>query len=271
MGAVFQAHLHGGDPEALLKAAFAVLDRAPGRVGATPTWLLNALDSGHRAVGAGLAMDDRQAVLRGLRAMRDASAGVLAVTFRLMRDRPLTVDGKRFALPETPVHLASPDTWMRGFFAGLVLRDEASTRWFVEVPGKELLDERVRARPYAYVAVDALRGMRVDANGWQRVLATSRQWASEDPELQPYDKAIVLPMLAVLDRIYAGVPALDEALVAALEAHKAWYSEGDGKGDERGIVALGPLALGVWAHSCGLTPTVESDYLPTWLLTTRWS
>jgi hypothetical protein len=159
---------------------------------------------------------------------------------------------------------------MRGFFAGLVLRDELATSHMCGVPGSKLLNDRVRAAPYAYMAVNCLRGLRIDADGWQKVLVDAHARFADDPEVTAYDKAIGVHVLNLLDVVYAGVPLLDERLETALAAHRTWWTSDERTNHAKGQVALGPLGLAVWAHSCGFPTQLASGYMPQWLITSDW-
>jgi hypothetical protein len=61
-------------------------------------------------------------------------------------------------------------------------------------------------------------------------------------------------------------PAFDEAMWKALEGHKHYYAKAEGKKDMLGMIALGPLAMAVWAKDLGVNTTVESDYIPRWII-----
>lgn len=265
------AHLPSRDLEPVLARALADVERLAPSLSTTPDLFGHAQLTALQAVGAGLYTHaDQEVVLRALRFVRDIGIGAMLVTFPQLAGTPFELDGVVRPLPTRHTPIASPTLWRRAFYAALILRDEQRSEWLVGIPGSVLLNERVRARPYAYMGVNVLRGMRVDAEGWQDVLAKAFVRAETDHGLQEFDRKIVLPDLKIVDQIYAGVPALDRAIAQALEAHKTFYSEGERAADAAGMVALGPLALAIWARSCGFSTTVESTYLPGWLLTTSW-
>jgi hypothetical protein len=263
-------HIAPIDLDARLERGLGELDQALERVAHTHEWWINVLDSAHSVLGCAVALDDREAAKRALVVLQDAARAILAVTFQQMRHMPLTLEGKPLVFEADPYPLASPDTWTRGFYAGMIARNDLVTGHMASVPGSQLLNPRIRAQPYAYMLCNCLRGLRIDADGWQKVLADAQKRVAENDELPRYDRLIGVPMLALLDTVYAGVPAFDAALHEALVAHKAWWTSEDRAEDPRGLVALGPLAMAAWAHSCGFATTVESDYLPYWMLTARW-
>lgn len=269
-GLVVSSHLPPADLEPVLEAGLLDLDQALARVAHTHEWWLNVLDSAHSVLGAAVALDDRAAAKRGLVVLQDAGRAIMAVTFRQMRQMPLTLEGKPLVFEADPYPLASPDSWMRSFFAAMIARNELVSGHLASIPGSQLLNNRVRAQPYAYMLCNCLRGLRIDSHGWQEVLADAQRRAAANDDLTTYDKRIGLPILGLLDTVYAGVPAFDAQLHAALKAHKLWWTSEDRAADPRGQVALGPLAMAAWAQSCGFTTTVESEYLPNWMLTASW-
>ena len=85
-------------------------------------------------------------------------------------------------------------------------------------------------------------------------------------EVAEYAQAFVVPLLKMLLAIYEGPEPFNAALVDALEAHQRYYTTGTRNNDPRGFVALGPLALCSWADDCMIPVTVESGYIPKWLV-----
>ncbi|MDK0521030.1 immunity 49 family protein [Streptomyces sp. ML-6] len=62
----------------------------------------------------------------------------------------------------------------------------------------------------------------------------------------------------------------NQALVEALELHKAYWSAPERSGDLAGFLALGPLAVACLAYDAGFPVEVESEYLPVRLLDRSW-
>lgn len=207
-------------------------------------------------VRAGLSL-----VLASAVACLDASLDIGGVASFTLDGHPIELSRKG------PSDLATTATWKLGFYASLLLRDNARSAWLANYPLAVLEASPHTALPHTYVMVHALQGFRLDADGWQSDLDHAVMLAEAEPENRRWIEAFELPLMRLLQVIYTD--RLSEGFEAALLAHKAYYDRKHDRNALQGFVSLGPAALAGWAFDCMKPVTVESDYAPGWLIEGR--
>jgi len=161
-------------------------------------------------------------------------------------------------------------TWRQAFFAALAAREREATEVLTHVSLESLRKGQVRSPAWFYAGVEAMQALVRKRDDAGERLTTAMKAA--DPETcDRADRSWVLdiarPVLELAWNAYSrDQQAFDEAMWKALEGHKHYYSKAEGKRDIMGMIALRPLAMAVWAKDLGITTTVESDYIPRWII-----
>ena len=234
-----------------------LLIRVPRNLGALPMKchrIAASRDLGELAVGA---IDDLRLVVE--------STLLLFSAFRTDAPETLTLRGVHFKRPRASVHGYITTTTLRNaLYCAMILRDRAAIEELAQIPMELIRSSPTVADAYAYPMAEALQGMVTDEGGWQDRLTESIVLAQR--ETYRYTKEIGLPVLRMMEAIYQGEEAFNQALYEALLAPRTYWSRGDKKNAPEGLLALAPAALAAWAWD-GMTPiTVQSGYAPDWLI-----
>jgi hypothetical protein len=184
-------------------------------------------------------------------------------------------EGEPAKLSGGPEDAASPSLWLDGLRMANVCRERESIKWLVEAPATVLRASTTRADEYAYLYVEALRGW------WQSNPKTGdllvEALAATDPDhlvnADPdYVVDLVVPEMDCFLRILGkDQPAFNAALAKALQLHEAYWNTDERRNDFDGFLALGPLAMAAIAHDRAITVEVDSEYVPSGLVTWDWS
>jgi len=137
-------------------------------------------------------------------------------------------------------------------------------------PNAALRKGQARAPEWFYLTLEALQAfVRKRDDAGEKL--TSAMKATDPEKCAPQDKTWILdvawPLLELAWTIWnRDAAAYDEAMWKALQGHKHYYTKSEGKRDILGMIALRPLAMAVWAKDLGLVTTVESNYIPRWII-----
>jgi hypothetical protein len=195
------------------------------------------------------------------------ASGAIATLAAAEAPTQVEVGGRRWWLAQTgPTSAAHVDAWRAGFYLACIARERAALDALCSAPIDLLRRSSGPVEDCQYLVVDALQGW------WQRDsdaglrLRTALD-ASAPDELHGVADDLVLellrPELELLSWFMLGQPeGLSDALAAALEHHRVFWSTGSRRTDPDGYLALGPLAVASLAHDAGWAIAVESDYLP---------
>jgi hypothetical protein len=137
----------------------------------------------------------------------------------------------------------------------------------VEYPEEYLRRADGERDEYTFTAVETHRAFAQGKPAWQG-LAEKTEREMERASIAPA-RYIVLDRarIAVLRAIASGdVGTLDSAMVGLLKAHKAIFGRGQDSKGAGSLLCMPALALGAMAFDRGIETTVESDYMPRWLL-----
>ena len=160
--------------------------------------------------------------------------------------------------------------WRYGFYAALAAREHEATEVLTQVSLGSLRKGETKSPEWFYITVEAMQAFVRKHDDAEQKLAAAMK-ATDPDTCDPADKNYVLdiawPILDLAWNAFARDTAgFDEAMWKALEGHKHYYTKAEGKRDMRGMLALGPLAMAVWAKDLGVNTTVESDYIPRWII-----
>jgi hypothetical protein len=187
--------------------------------------------------------EEREAELSRFEALREE---ILAAQPMLRR-----VAAGRFAA-------LSPEAMLEqlGGDCGQILSDIATTR-------DNLLAGRLPLWSVQPIVTATTAGLKVSDPDKQALLQDKVRGARKKAAIT----AVGLAALSIgLGLVYADSDRFDAALRAALAGHVKHYTRGSERNDPRGFFSLPLAALASWAHDCETEITVQSDYLPGWLV-----
>ncbi|WNZ10437.1 immunity 49 family protein [Streptomyces sp. 11x1] len=183
---------------------------------------------------------------------------------------------KERTLPTTgPRPNVNADSWLKAFYLALICRENERLGELARVPVSLLRESGATFDEYIYSWVETLQRFWLgqDGVGDHLVAAVdgtgpdSAQWADQD-----YMSSILYPPIILFYRyLREDHEKFNEALVDALRWHKEYWTASDDRAiNSDGLVAFGPLAIACLAHDKGFPIEVESEYLPSALLTFAW-
>ncbi|MDQ3789235.1 MAG: immunity 49 family protein [Actinomycetota bacterium] len=173
-----------------------------------------------------------------------------------------------------PEYFTSATNWLTAMWMAHAARDEATIQRLAEVP-LDLLRAADDTEPeYALAMVDLLGRFVRQERGVAEALDAALR-ATDPAGLHPlrrdYVLKIVVPQLDVFHHLADEPDGFNQALVAALELHKEYWTRTDEDADSPfGFIAPGLLALASFAHDTGTPVDVRSDYLPLRVLDGTW-
>ena len=161
-------------------------------------------------------------------------------------------------------------SWQLGFFAALAAREREATEVLTQVSEDTLRKGQAKAAEWFYASFHALQAfVRKRSDAEEKLVAAMK--ATDPDTCHPADRDYVLDIAwPVLELAWHAFrrdnAAFDEAMWKALEGHRHYYTKTKAKRDVLGVIALRPLAMAVWAKDLGVTTTIESDYIPRWII-----
>jgi hypothetical protein len=174
-----------------------------------------------------------------------------------------------------PRPYADAGNWLTAFWLAVVCRDQKRLTQLCQIPLDRLRSEEGAYDEYVYHWVAALQAYWLQGPALVEELTATMQ--GSHPEVAtgaPRDllQNILYPPINLFYRfLRQDGPGFNQALVEALELHKAyWTADEDRTDDPSGMLALAPLAVACLAHDGGIPIEVESDYLPKHLLERGW-
>ncbi|WP_181188193.1 immunity 49 family protein [Actinopolyspora mortivallis] len=171
-------------------------------------------------------------------------------------------------------YYSSCSNWQVALWCAMICHDKQRIETLVEIPNSVLMTEEVD--DYVPYWINSLKSYWTTGRSGQfpRYLNEAAQRADPDQISQShpdYVNFILVPTMRLMARLGSGnVDAFNEALESAISMHKEFWSHPDNMNNPLGFIALGPLAVAAVAHTVGFTISVESDYLPKYLVKGTW-
>ncbi|MFI6530445.1 immunity 49 family protein [Streptomyces uncialis] len=187
------------------------------------------------------------------------------------------INHKVRTLPATgPLPFVNAGTWLTAFFYAIVCRDQKRMTELAELPLDVLRASGAVHDRYLLHWVSALQAywLRDQARMVDELSATFEK--SHPSALRvagrEWVQRISYPPVNLFYRfVKRDHDGFHEALVEALELHKAyWTADEDREEDLDGVFSLGILAMACLAYDGGFPVGVESDYIPRHLVTRDW-
>ena len=186
------------------------------------------------------------------------------------------IDHKIRVIPATgPQEYTHPGNWLTAFWHAIVCRDQQRMNQLCAFGLDKLRASEVMIDEFQYHWVDALQAYWLDRPGLVEKLTTTLHASHPDnARVAPrdlLDQQLYPPVNLFHRFIRRDHEGFNEALLEALEAHKAYWTADEGREESvSGLLALGPLAMACLAYDAGFPITVESDYLPKYFLNREW-
>jgi len=191
-----------------------------------------------------------------------------------------TIGEKAHRIPASgPGVAASAGRWVSAFWYAIICREQERMTRLCEVP-VELLRESERVGgfeidEYAYRWVDALQRYWLRRPGFVEALTETIELSHPDvatvADPEALNKLLYQPINLFHRFVTHDVDGFNDALVEALEAHKAyWTADEDRATDTSGNVPIGVLAIACLAYDGDIPIRVTSEYLPIKLLDRAW-
>ncbi|MDF9814780.1 immunity 49 family protein [Streptomyces sp. SPB162] len=186
------------------------------------------------------------------------------------------IDHEVRTIPATgPQPSAIAGNWLTAFWLAIVCRDQERMTKLCEVPLDLLRASGAEYDEYVYHWVDALQAYWLERPGLidKLVAAIEASYPNvariADEDL--LQKILYQPINMFQQFIQKDHAGFNEALVEALNMHKAYWTESEERAESiEGVLALGPLAIACIAYDAGFPIEVESEYIPGELLNRAW-
>ena len=165
---------------------------------------------------------------------------------------------------------SSPLYWRRGLLAALIVRQFEAIEVLARISLETLRALASTMPQFMMEERKALQAIALRGPGAADQIVPAARAADPDAVGEGYrDWAldIVTPELQLGFHALAHDRAkFDEWMVIAIEGHHHYYGRSDMAKEVQGQLALAPLAMACVAHDLGVTTTIESPYIPRWLI-----
>lgn len=179
-------------------------------------------------------------------------------------------------IPATgPQPYADAGNWLTAFWFAVVCRDQNRMDQLCEVPLELLRASGAEYDEYIYHWVDSLQTYWLERPGLVDKLIAAIEASHPDvariADRDLLQKILYQPINLFHRFLRKDHDGFNEALLEALQLHKQyWTADEDREESVEGYLALGPLAITCLAYDAGFPINVESDYIPSELLTRAW-
>ncbi|MFF3860291.1 immunity 49 family protein [Streptomyces sp. NPDC002209] len=174
-----------------------------------------------------------------------------------------------------PQFYANAGNWLTTLWFVIICRDQPRMNRMCQVSLELLRASGAEGDEYIYHWVDALQTYWREQPGLlEKLTAAIEQSHPDIATTVPRDllQCVLYPPINLFYQfLRKDQDGFNQALVEALELHKAYWSTPERAHDIAGFLALGPLAIACLARDAGLSIEVESDYLPLRLLDRSWA
>ncbi|MFE9399056.1 immunity 49 family protein [Streptomyces flavidovirens] len=170
---------------------------------------------------------------------------------------------------------AHAGNWLTAFWLAAVCREKKRMNELCQFPVSLLRESGATFDAYIYDWVEALQAYWLNKPEFGDKLVAAVEGTDPDSlQHAPRDSVlkIMYPPMNLLTQLARGdEEKFNTELAKALEWHKDYWTHNEDRAlDAEGLTALGPLAVSCLARDKGFTITVESEYLPKYLLDGGW-
>lgn len=243
-----------------------------------PSWFSNVLADAIQLLGRHCLVDPEADKLEtweacvtamqvGSALFASAQATTGSIEYRIGHDMRTIRAG---ALPR-----AHAGNWLNAFWLACVCREKKRMTELCQFPVSRLRQAEGEFDEYIYDWVEALQAYWLKRPGFGDKLVAAvdgtdpaaLRHAPRDGVLQ-----IMYPPMNLLTQLARGDETrFNTELAKALEWHRDYWTRDEDRAlDTRGLVALGPLGVSCLAVQAGFSITVESEYIPKFLLDGGW-
>jgi len=165
-----------------------------------------------------------------------------------------------------PKQLEPAVQWRAGLLASVATRNSDALAMLVATRIEDLLRVSRSAPSWFESEARALAAVFQLDTGAADLMRHAAQIAETDRTDQRWPHEVVVPEMELgLRALERDARRFDVAMVRAVELHHHYYGS-EGKDIFHGQLALAPLAMACFGSDRGLHTTVESDYLPRWII-----
>lgn len=269
----------GPDDAAYAEVLGSSLRRGIKRLETRPQDLNSTLNTAMLHLGAQLAVEADGSSIgawEALTAAMQIASAVFDVAVIDTGTAECLIDHKVVRIPATgPTSTACAPVWITAFWLAVVCRDQARMNRLCAVPLDLLRASGADHDEFQYHWVDSLQSYWLEKPGLVEKLTATFELSHPDRATAAPRDLLEQQLLPPVDLFYRffrhDTDGFNEALLGALTAHTAYWTEDeDRESSVEGCLALGPLAITCIAHDAGRPISVESDYLPKYLLNRDW-
>lgn len=189
---------------------------------------------------------------------------------------PCRIADRTLAIPATgPVSSTHAGNWLTAFWLAIVCREQARMTQLSQIPVDMLRVATMEFDDYLYHWVEALQTYWLEQPGLVEGLITTIE-ATYPENVRVADQEllekILYPPINLFHRfLRKDHGGFNEALAETLKQHRAYYTASpERERSIEGYLALGPLAMTCLAYDAGFPVEVESDYIPSELISRAW-
>ncbi|MGR8007891.1 immunity 49 family protein [Streptomyces hypolithicus] len=243
-----------------------------------PSWFSNALASAIQILGLRCAVDpegDKLETWEACVTAMQVGSALFASAQATSNSIECRIDHKMRPIRAGALPRAHAGNWLSAFWLACVCREKKRMAELCRFPASRMREADGVFDAYIYDWVEALQAYWLKRPGFGDKLVAAVE--GTDPEMlrhAPRDGVlqIMYPPMNLLTQLARGdQDKFNAELAKALEWHKEyWTRNEDRELEAEGLVALGPLAVSCLAVQAGFTLTVESEYLPKFLLDGGW-
>lgn len=173
-------------------------------------------------------------------------------------------------LPNSINSYSSGISWLQGFYLASAVRESHLNDKLAEIPVSILKQSSTRSDEYLYLQIEALQSFwKGEPDTPEKLIAAMQATEPEQVKVGTVDAALnfAVPEIDLLFRLLENdSTAFNEALIKAVKCHKKSWSKKSLKNNPHGFLAISLLGLASIAYDRGNSITVESDYIPKYII-----
>lgn len=160
--------------------------------------------------------------------------------------------------------------WLNSFYVALIMRNRNLIDLLLTVPDALLEQANAKGSPFHIAMVSFCKGLYDDDTNIAQLLTDVMDAASHQGNnavQKAYASRIAAPSAGVFRYILSGnSEKFNAELEVAILEHQSYYTSGDRFAEYRGWVSIPLIASASLAFESDIEVTVESDYVPLWLV-----
>jgi hypothetical protein len=170
-----------------------------------------------------------------------------------------------------PTGEAHGGNWLNGFFLAAICRDEETLDLLSQVPISVIRSSPSQGEECIYLFIEALqfflKGEQQTVDALMRALAATDPSKIANPDAKGYVLEVLVPQIDCFYRLLLdNADEFNVALTKGVEWHRKHWTKGKKKKDAGGAYNPGLTAIASLAYDRDMSITVDSPYLPRFLI-----